>query len=104
MLIQSANWLRNRHGYLAMLIKTSVARKFLNYLHTEKIGVLRSAIFTIDAKRHFNVSVEACLLFCEFDAQSHNYDYDIYESLNSKKSQRVGHETALHQRLEHLKD
>ena len=91
MLIQSANWLRNRHGYLAMLIKTSVARKFLNYLHTEKIGVLRSAIFTIDAKRYFNVSVEACLLFCEFDAQSHNYDYDIYESLKSKKSQRVGH-------------
>lgn len=95
MLIQSANWLRNRHGYLAMLVKTSVARKFLHYLHVEKIGVLRSAIYTIDAKRYFDVSVEACLLFCEFDAQSHNYDYDVYESLSDTNSQRVGHRNGI---------
>ncbi|MEW5829955.1 MAG: SAM-dependent methyltransferase [Chloroflexota bacterium] len=95
MLIQVANWLRNRHGYLAMLVKTSVARKFLNHLHSEKIGILRSAIYSIDAKRYFDVSVEACLLFCEFDALSHNYDYDIYEGLDSVKSQRVGHRNGI---------
>jgi hypothetical protein len=91
MLIQVSNWLRNRHGYLAMLVKTSVARKFLNHLHTEKIGLLRSAIYGIDAKKYFDVSVDACMLFCEFDTQSHNYDYDVYESLDSANSQRVGH-------------
>ncbi|MBI5840666.1 MAG: SAM-dependent methyltransferase [Chloroflexi bacterium] len=95
MLIQTANWLRNRKGYLAMLCKTSVARKFLSHLHSEKIGVLRSAIFGIDAKRHFDVSVEACLLFCEFDAHSHNYDYDVYENMDSLKSQRVGHRNGI---------
>jgi hypothetical protein len=91
MLIQTSNWLRNRHGYLAMLVKTSVARKFLNHLYTEKIHLSRSAIYGIDAKKHFNVSVDACLLFCEFDAQSNNYDYDVYESLESLKGQKVGH-------------
>ncbi|MBS4060931.1 MAG: SAM-dependent methyltransferase [Bacteroidetes bacterium] len=91
MLIQTANWLKNRKGYLAMLVKTSVARKFLSHLHSEKIGVLRSAIYGIDAKYYFDVSVDACLLFCEFDTQSHNYDYDVYESLDSTQSERVGH-------------
>lgn len=95
MLIQASNWLRNRHSYLAMLVKTSVARKFLNHLHTEKICLSRSAIYSFDAKKYFDVSVEACLLFCEFDAQSHNYDYDVYENLDSKKGQRVGHRNGI---------
>lgn len=95
MLIQVANWFRNRHGYLAMLVKTSVARKFINHLHKEKIGLARSAIYTIDAKKYFDVSVEACLLFCEFEPQFRNYDYDIYESLESENSQRVGHRNGM---------
>lgn len=95
MLIQVANWLRNRHGYLAMLVKTSVARKFLNHLYTEKRHLSRSAIYNIDAKKYFDVSVEACLLFCEFDTQSQNYDYDVYESLDSAKGYRVGHRNGI---------
>lgn len=95
MLIQTAKWLKNRKGYLAMLCKTSVARKFLSHLHSEKIGVLRSAIYGIDAKRYFDVSVDACLLFCEFDEQSHNYDYDVYETLESTQSERVGHRNGI---------
>lgn len=95
MLIQVANWFRNRHGYLAMLVKTSVARKFINHLHKEKIGLVRSAVYTIDAKKYFDVSVEACLLFCEFESQSHNYDYDIYKSLDSENGQRVGHRNGI---------
>lgn len=95
MLIQTSNWLKNRKGYLAMLCKTSVARKILSHLHSEKIGVLRSAIYGIDAKYYFDVSVDACLLFCEFDPQYHNYDYDVYESLDSTQSQRVGHRNGI---------
>lgn len=95
MLMQTASWLKNRKGYLAMLCKTSVARKFLSHLHSEKIGVLGSAIYGIDAKHYFDVSVDACLLFCEFDAQSHNYDYDVYESIESINSQRVGHRNGM---------
>lgn len=95
MLIQTANWLKNRKGYLAMLCKTSVARKILSHLHSEKMGVLRSAIYGIDAKYYFDVSVDACLLFCEFDAQSHNYDYNVYKNLDSTQSERVGHRNGI---------
>ena len=91
MLIQVSNWFRNRHGYLAMLVKTSVARKFLNHLYHQKTPLLRSSIYKIDAKKHFDVAVEACLLFCEFNGQSHNYDYDVYENLDSSNGCRVGH-------------
>ncbi len=95
MLIQAGDWLKNRKGYLAMLCKTSVARKFLHHLQTNRVGVFRSAVYTIDAKKYFGASVEACLLFCEFDENSQNYDYDIYEGLDSKKHQRVGHRNGL---------
>lgn len=91
MLIQVGDWFQNRKGYLAMLCKTAVARKFLSHIHTNHKGLLHSSIYGIDAKKHFGASVEACLLFCEFDGTSHNYDYDVYENLESDKAQRVGH-------------
>lgn len=94
MLIQTSNWFRNHHGYLAMLVKTSVARKFL-HLYTQKTPLRHSTIYSIDARNYFGVSVEACLLFCEFDGKSHNYDYDIYESLESSKGYRVGHRNGI---------
>jgi len=74
-----------------MLCKTSVARKFLSHLHSNRIGLSRSSIYSIDAKRHFGASVEACLLFCEFTPLAQNYDYDVYESLDNPNHQRVGH-------------
>lgn len=95
MLIQVGEWFKNRNGALAMLCKTSVARKFLHHLYTQKASVFHSEIYSIDAKRHFDASVEACLLFCEFQGNSQNYDYDVYESLESGKHQRVGHRNGL---------
>lgn len=95
MLIQVSNWFRNHYGYLAMLVKTSVARKFLHHLYRQKTPLLRASIFKIDAKKYFDVSVEASLLFCEFDKDSHNYDYDVYENLDSSKGYRVGHRNGI---------
>lgn len=95
MLIQTGNWLQNRKGCLAMLCKTAVARKFLHHLHTNSMSLLHSATYGIDAKKYFGASVEACLLICEFDGTSHNYDYDAYESLEARKPQRVGHRNGI---------
>ncbi len=95
MLIQVGGWFKKRNGYLAMLCKTSVARKFLHHLHASGANVFHSAIYTIDAKKHFDASVEACLLFCEFQEDAQNYDYDIYESLETEKRQRVGHRNGM---------
>lgn len=95
MLLQAANWLKKHQGCLAMLCKTAVARKFLRHLHTDKVGVLRAALYGIDAKRYFGASVEACLLFCEFAPQCNNYDYAVYETIDSTQSKLVGHRKGL---------
>lgn len=95
MLIQVGSWFQKRNGVLVMLCKTSVARKFLHHLHANHANVLRSAIYNIDAKKYFDASVKACLLFCEFREGFQNYDYDIYESLDARKHQRVGHRNGL---------
>lgn len=95
MLIQVANWFRSRRGYLAMLVKTSVARKFLNYLHIHQIPTLRSSLYLINTRKYFNASVEAALLFCEFDGISHWYECQVYENLTGPKIYTVGYRDGL---------
>ncbi len=95
MLMQTAQCLNHRNAALAMLCKLSVARKFLHYLQTQKIGVSASAIYRIDAKKHFGAAVEACLLFCKFDETARAYDYVVYESLEALTGSRVGHRNGM---------
>ncbi|MCI0607533.1 MAG: SAM-dependent methyltransferase [Anaerolineae bacterium] len=91
MLIKTAEQFHDQNTYIAMLCKTTVARKFLKYLYAHKLGFSKTGLFSIDAKKYFGASVEACLLICKFDATANNYDYDIYENLDSKNPYRVGH-------------
>jgi len=91
MLIEAANWLHNRKGYLAMLCKTSVARKFLNHLYNKHYGLSDSAIYGVDALKYFDASVDACLLVCAFDPALHNYDYHVFANLESDTHYRVGY-------------
>ncbi len=91
MLIQSIEWLQKRGGYLAMLCKTSVARKILNHLHSRNLNLAYCASYSIDAKKYFNASVESCLLFCKFDCISTNYFCDVFDSLDSIEYQRIGY-------------
>ena len=91
MLIQSIEWLQKRDGYLAMLCKTSVARKILNHLHSKNLNLAYCASYNIDAKKYFNASVESCLFFCKFDDISTNYFCDVFDSLESIEYQRIGY-------------
>ena len=91
MLIKVAEWFQYHPGHLAMLVKTSVARKFLGHLHKTNKEVSGSAIYHIDAMKYFGAAVDACLLYCRFDPLSHNYDYDVFDSLSSQTHYRVGH-------------
>jgi len=91
MLMQAAGWLQRRHGYLAMLCKTAVARKLLSHLYSQQLQLADAAIFAIDAEKYFGAAVEACLLFCKFDSTSRHYDYEIFTSLESKSGEHAGH-------------
>lgn len=91
MLQKTANWFDERCGTLAMICKTSVARKFLAYLRDKTYPLKQAFIFKIDALQYFEASVEACLLYCEFDKQSHNYDFIMYPNLHDSNGKVVGY-------------
>lgn len=91
MLIQVAHWLQNRDADLAMLCKTSVARKLLNYLYANQLNLCDCATYSIDAKKYFGASVEACLLVCQFGSSAKNYFCNVFSSLDSPLSHRIGY-------------
>ncbi|MEG4045774.1 SAM-dependent methyltransferase [Microcoleus sp. Pol17_C1] len=95
MLIQAVQWLQKRDADLAMLCKTSTARKLLNYLHSQKLNLADCATYKIDAKKYFDANVDACLLVCKFDAHSRNYFCDVFSSLETSDCHRIGYHNNL---------
>ena len=91
MLINSLQWLQNHEAYLAVLCKTSVARKFLNYIHSQELKLAYCATYEIDAKKYFNASVDTCLLFCQFDLVFQNYFCDVFNSFDTDTYYRIGY-------------
>ncbi len=92
MLLVILDQLSKSGGSLAMLVKTAVARKVLAHAERQKQPVTRSTIAKIDAKKHFDASVDACLLVIEFDpAAAASYDYTIFDDLDDRVGRKVGH-------------
>lgn len=91
MLIQTVQWLQKRDAYLAMLCKTSVARKLLSYIHSQNLNLAHCATYKIDTKKYFDANVDACLLLCQFDSGSRNYFCDIFSSLEADNYYQVGY-------------
>lgn len=90
MLIAIANILNRKDGHLAMLVKTSVARKILTFIWRNNFNLKRSHIYRIDSTKYFNVSVDACLLFCEFTKkETTNFDAQVFQSLSSIEPTRT---------------
>lgn len=91
MLIHSIHLLQNCEACLAMLCKTSVARKLLNYIRSKNLNIASYVTYGIDAKKYFDASVDACLLVCKFDSNSRNYFCDVFCSLDAEKAYRIGY-------------
>jgi hypothetical protein len=62
MLIRLTEALHRRAGCIAMLCKTSTARKTLHHAWLNRLNIGRCSINMIDAQKHFAASVDACLL------------------------------------------
>ena len=62
MLLKYCEWLKSRTGVIAVLCKTAVARKILLNAWRSDFPLSCATIFSIDAKRHFDASVDACFL------------------------------------------
>ena len=62
MLLKALGWIDRESDRMAMLCKTSVARKVLKRAWREGAAVSQCSVAGIDAKRHFGAAVDACLL------------------------------------------
>lgn len=72
MLLRYLEWLQGRAGGIAVLVKTSVARKVLTHAWKKNYPIKEAALIEIDAQKHFRVAVDACLLIITV-APSVNY-------------------------------
>lgn len=79
-----------QEGVLAVLCKTATARKVLAYFWQEKITVSNEALYRFDAKKHFDVSVDACLLVLK-KSDEVTPSANVFESLHdSEPASRFG--------------
>ncbi len=91
MLINSIQYLQKHEAHLAMLCKTSVSRKLLNYIHSKNLNLAYCATYKIDAKKYFSAAVDSCLLFCKFDLNLKNYFCDVFSSLDNDIHYRISY-------------
>jgi hypothetical protein len=82
MLIRLIEALRNRDACLAMLCKTSTARKVLRHVWRQNLPLGKCSIHTIDAAAEFGVSVDACLLIVRTGAGVETKTATVYASLD----------------------
>jgi hypothetical protein len=92
MLMEIIQGLQGRNASLALLCKTSVARKILTYVHAQDLNLAYCATYRIDTRKYFGATVEACLLFCRFDLVSKNYCCDVFRGLGSCEWNPIGYE------------
>ncbi|HEY2341428.1 MAG TPA: hypothetical protein VGH90_00300, partial [Chthoniobacteraceae bacterium] len=88
MLIRLAESLRDKRGVIAMLCKTSTARRFLRHAWSTSLVVSDAALYHIDTAYHFNVTVEACLLLCRLNHGEKEFSAAIYDSVNADHPRR----------------
>ncbi len=97
MLLETLDWLKNRSGCIAMLVKTAVARKVLAHCQRQALPLVDARIVEIDAKESFNATVDACLLIMNFGSGQvlSNYDYTVSKRDGSLHGLKSGHRNGL---------
>jgi len=84
MLLNQLEWLKERSGWLAMLVKTSVARKVLRQAWRRQDPVGRAVIYRVDAMKHFGAAVDACLFILPVELGDQSQDCDVYDDLSAE--------------------
>ena len=83
MLLKHLDWLQTRKGALAMLCKTSVARKVLIQAWKKDQRIDSAKFFSIDALKNFDASVDACLFFIDCTREAKSKDCEVYDDIQS---------------------
>ncbi len=85
MIIRMLEQVSSRKAVLAMLCKTPVARKVLRHVWTNGYAFEQADIYLIDAKRHFNVNADACLLTVSTSEKPPRPECRIYNNLDASE-------------------
>ncbi len=78
--------LREQSPTVALLCKTSVARRVLVLARRLQLPVAESALWRIDAQREFGVAADAGLFMIRLDGATGRYDCSVYDSLAARAS------------------
>ncbi len=91
MLMKLIESLQGKRACLAMLCKTATARKVLQFAWQQHLSVSQTSLHRIDAKTHFDVSVDACLFVTFIGKGTPTTHATLYEGLNfTEKASRFG--------------
>ena len=89
MLLKTLDWIAGKHAVMAMLCKTTVARKVLHYAWKTGMPLAQAGIYRIDATAHFGVAADACLLVVATSSASKSAECRIYDSLSEHSAPTV---------------
>ena len=93
MLIRLLEAISGPQGTLAMLCKSSVARKTLRHAWQNAIMLERPAVYGVDADRHFDAAVDAVLLVAHFRPGASDFEAKVYATLRDTAAQSaIGYE------------
>ena len=84
-LLKALGWFQNRDVSLAMLCKTSVARKVLAFAWRHRITLAHTSLYRISAIRHFGVAVDACFLIIQSSPKFGPSICRVYPELSSQQ-------------------
>lgn len=75
--------LSHEQATIALLCKTSVARNVLQFAAKAKLPIGNAALIKVDAQKWFGVAVDACLFCLDLNPAEHQYDAEVFDSLES---------------------
>ena len=82
MLLKALEWIDGKYGTIAMLCKTSVARKVLAQAWGNGNRLAHADIYHIDATTHFGAAVDACLLVVTASSTAPSLKCRVHDSLD----------------------
>jgi hypothetical protein len=89
MLRKNLEWLNGKNGLVAMLCKTTVARKVLLYAWQNRLRIESASVYVLDTQEYFRASVDACLLLVRSNPIGNNKECQVFRSLHAQQPDSV---------------
>ncbi len=89
MLRKIIEWIDGKNRILAMLCKTTVARKVLLHAWRRDLRIESASLYILDAHEYFGASVDACLLFVRGSPTGGSKECSVFHSLQAQQPDTV---------------